>query len=91
MRFADTFFRAMRRSVGDMDTPLNAHMLDWEHYRKQVIAGVGSFSTVSPDTVKGYAIQSNAGKTTNHLDPKVRELIAIAVPERWLRIIDPEL
>ena len=62
-----------------MEAETKAHMLDWETYRQQVISGVGSFSALSPDTVKGYALQGNAGKKTNHLDPKTRELIAIAV------------
>ena len=62
-----------------MNTDTTAHMLDWEHYRKQVVSGVSSLSKLSPDTVKGYANLSNAGKTTHQLDPKVRELIAIAV------------
>ena len=62
-----------------MNSETKDHMLDWEAYRKQVVAGVGSYSKLSPETVKGYVAQSNAGKTTNQLDPLTRELIAIAV------------
>ncbi len=55
------------------------HMLDWNTYRKQVFAGVGDVSKLSPDTVKGYVTLSGAGAKTNNLDAKTRELIALAV------------
>jgi AhpD family alkylhydroperoxidase len=54
-------------------------MLDWNTYRGQVVAGVGEFAKLSPDTVKGYAALGGAGAKTGHLDPKTRELIALAV------------
>ncbi|WP_374378945.1 carboxymuconolactone decarboxylase family protein [Dongia sp.] len=54
-------------------------MLDWNTYRKQVFAGVGDVSKLSPDTVKGYVTLSGAGAKTNNLDAKTRELIALAV------------
>lgn len=54
-------------------------MNDWNTYRKQVIAGVGQLSTLSPDTVRGYATLSGAGIKTGKLDAKTRELIALAV------------
>jgi len=34
---------------------------------------------LSPDTVRGYATLSGAGAKTGHLEPKTRELIALAV------------
>jgi AhpD family alkylhydroperoxidase len=55
------------------------HMHDWNHYRKQLVAGVGSFGKLSPDTIKGYVALSGAGQKTGHLDEKTRELIAMAV------------
>lgn len=55
------------------------HMLDWNHYREQVVAGVGTLGKLTPDTVKGYAALSGAGAKTGHLDGKTRELIALAV------------
>ncbi|MBV8046315.1 MAG: carboxymuconolactone decarboxylase family protein [Paludibacterium sp.] len=54
-------------------------MLDWNEYRKQLMGRVGELSKLSPDTVSGYQTLSNAGKKTDHLDAKTRELIALAV------------
>lgn len=55
------------------------HMLDWNNYRKQLAAGVGGLSKLSPDTVRGYVALSGAGEKTGQLDAKTRELIAVAV------------
>jgi AhpD family alkylhydroperoxidase len=55
------------------------HMMDWVGYRKQVVEGVGSLAKLTPETVKGYGAMGTAGQKTNHLDVKMRELIAIAV------------
>jgi AhpD family alkylhydroperoxidase len=55
------------------------HMLDWNGYRTQLLAGVGTLGKLSPDTVRGYAALSGAGAKTGHLDAKTRELIAVAV------------
>ena len=53
------------------------HMLDWNGYRDQLLAGVGHLGKLSPDTVKGYMTLGAAGAKTGHLDPKTRELIAL--------------
>ncbi|MGZ9719303.1 MULTISPECIES: carboxymuconolactone decarboxylase family protein [Rhizobium] len=55
------------------------HMMDWNAYRNQVLAGVGDVAKLSPDTVKGYAQLSNANAKDGHFDAKMRELIALAV------------
>src|ERR1700751_1192922 len=55
------------------------HMMDWNSYRQQVVAGVGGVAKLSSETVKGYAALSGAGAKTGHLDAKTRELIALAV------------
>src|SRR6202171_5950787 len=55
------------------------HMLDWNTYRQQLVAGVGGFGKVNPDIVKGYTTLSRAGEKVGHLDEKTRELIALAV------------
>ena len=55
------------------------HMHDWNNYRQQLVAGVGSFGKLNPDTVKGYVTLSGAGQKAGHLDEKTRELIALAV------------
>jgi AhpD family alkylhydroperoxidase len=53
-------------------------MLDWNNYRRQVVAGVGEIGKLTPDTVKGYAMLNGAGSKTGHLYAKTRELIALA-------------
>jgi AhpD family alkylhydroperoxidase len=55
------------------------HMMDWNTYRQQLVAGVGGFGKLNPDIVKGYSTLSRAGEKTGHLDEKARELIALAV------------
>jgi len=54
-------------------------MLDWNGYRQQLIDTIGQMARLSPDTTRGYGTLSAAGSKTNHLDPKTRELIALAV------------
>jgi AhpD family alkylhydroperoxidase len=55
------------------------HMLDWNTYRQQLVAGVGGFGKLNPDIVKGYTTLSHAGQKVGRLDEKTRELIALAV------------
>jgi AhpD family alkylhydroperoxidase len=55
------------------------HMMDWNAYRQQVVAGVGGFGKLNPDTVRGYTTLNRAGQKAGHLDEKSRELIALAV------------
>src|SRR5260370_8667663 len=54
-------------------------LVDWNVYRQQLIDTIGQIARLSPDTVRGYSSLSAAGSKTNHLDPKTRELIALAV------------
>jgi AhpD family alkylhydroperoxidase len=54
------------------------HMMDWNNYRDQVLAGVGGIGKISPETTRGYAALSTAGDKTGYLDKKTRELIAVA-------------
>jgi AhpD family alkylhydroperoxidase len=54
-------------------------MHDWNHYRRELVAGVGDLAKLSPDTVRGYSTLSGAGAKTGHLDARTRELIALAV------------
>lgn len=53
-------------------------MMDWKQYRDQLRARVAEIGDFSADTVKGYGTLSGAGARTGHLDPKTRELIALA-------------
>ena len=54
-------------------------MLNWKEYRTQLLGRIGEIAKVAPDTIRGYQTLSSAGQKTNHLDPKQRELIALAV------------
>ena len=54
-------------------------MMDWNAYQKQVLTTVGEMAKLSPDTVRGYGMLSDAGSKTGHLEPKTRELISLAV------------
>ena len=55
------------------------HMMDWNEYRQQVVAEVSSLAKLPPDTVEGHGAMGAAGAKAGRLDPKTRELIAIAV------------
>jgi AhpD family alkylhydroperoxidase len=54
-------------------------MLNWEEYRSQLLTTIGEIGKVSPDVIRGYRTISEAGGKTAKLDPKTRELIALAV------------
>jgi AhpD family alkylhydroperoxidase len=54
-------------------------MMDWNGYLKDLLNTIGKLAELSPDTVRGYQTLSGAGKKTNHLDEKTRQLIALAV------------
>ena len=54
-------------------------MLDWNGYHAQILETLGQLARLSPDTVRGYRMLSDAGSRTAHLDAKTRELIALAV------------
>ncbi|MEN3112688.1 carboxymuconolactone decarboxylase family protein [Uliginosibacterium paludis] len=54
-------------------------MQDWNTYRETLISRVGDFAKLSPDVLRGlHAIESSATKT-GRLEPKIHELIALAV------------
>ena len=42
------------------------HMLDWNTYRQQLVAAVGGFGKLNPDTVTGYTTLSRAGQKAGH-------------------------
>jgi AhpD family alkylhydroperoxidase len=54
------------------------HLHDWNAYRRQLVAAVGDFAKLSPDTVKGYVTLGSAGQKGGRLGNKTRELIALA-------------
>ena len=55
------------------------HMMDWNGYRQQVAAGVGTMGKLSPDTVRGYIQIGQANAKSGMLDARMRELISLAV------------
>ena len=54
-------------------------MLNWTEYRKELVGRIGELGKLTPDTLAGYQTLSHAGKKTDVLDAKTRELIALAV------------
>lgn len=54
-------------------------MLDWNEYRNLIAAKNVELGRLSPGTIRGYRELTNAAAVGNHLGPKVRELIALAV------------
>jgi AhpD family alkylhydroperoxidase len=56
-----------------------AMMQDWNSYRTSVLAKVGDFAKLSPDTMKAVAALGAGPAKTGHLTPKMHELIALAV------------
>ncbi len=54
-------------------------MQDWNGYRNDVLARVGDFAKQSPDVVRALGALDVAPAKTGHLEPKIHELIALAV------------
>ncbi|WP_414464658.1 carboxymuconolactone decarboxylase family protein [Hyphomicrobium sp. DY-1] len=54
-------------------------MMDWSHYRNDLMGRIGELGKLSPDSVGGYMMASGAGAKTAHLDEKTRQLISLAV------------
>jgi len=54
-------------------------MLDWNAYHKQIGETTGELMKLSPDTVRGYRVLSEANAKTSKLGAKTRELISLAV------------
>jgi len=57
----------------------NAMMMDWNEYHKQIGGRLGELMKLSPDTLRGYRMLSDANAKEGHLDAKTRELISLAV------------
>ncbi|MBM9613815.1 carboxymuconolactone decarboxylase family protein [Desulfobulbus rhabdoformis] len=54
-------------------------MQDWNAYRDSLMEQINDYASQSPDVMRGLMTINNAGAKTGKLDPKVHELIAIAV------------
>jgi len=54
-------------------------MIDWNDYHQQVLRTIAEIGRISPDIVRGYRTLTDAGKKSDLLGAKTRELIALAV------------
>ena len=54
-------------------------MKDWNSYRASLLERVGDFARQSPDVMRGVVTLDNAAVKTGHLEPKIHELISLAV------------
>lgn len=54
-------------------------MQDWNGYRTSLLERVGDFAKQSPDVMRGMAALNNAAAKTGHLEPRIHELISLAV------------
>lgn len=54
-------------------------MQDWNDYRTSLLERVGDFAKQSPDVMRGMAALDNAAAKTGNLEPKIHELISLAV------------
>jgi AhpD family alkylhydroperoxidase len=53
-------------------------MIDWNHYRHELLGRIGDLGRLNPATVRGYR-QLGEAREGARLDAKTRELIALAV------------
>jgi AhpD family alkylhydroperoxidase len=54
-------------------------MQNWNNYRESLLENVGDYAKMSPDVIHGLATMGGAAAKTGHLEPKIHELIALAV------------
>ena len=54
-------------------------MHDWNAFRDSLMERVGDYAQQSPDVLRGLTTINNAAAKTGNLEPKVHELIALAV------------
>nr|WP_269461345.1 carboxymuconolactone decarboxylase family protein [Sphingopyxis sp. EG6] len=54
-------------------------MQDWNAYRGALLNRVGDFAKLSPDVMRGLHSIENSAAKTGKLEPKIHELIALAV------------
>ena len=54
-------------------------MKDWNGYRTDLLERVGDLARHSPDITQGLGLIDGAAAKTGHLEPKIHELIALAV------------
>jgi len=55
------------------------NMQDWNQYRHALLGRVGDFSKLSPDVLRGLGTMEGSAGKTGRLEPKMHEIIALAV------------
>ena len=53
-------------------------MINWNDDHERVRKGITEIGCLNPDIVRGYRMLGDAGKKTDLLGPRIRELIALA-------------
>ncbi|MCI4237473.1 carboxymuconolactone decarboxylase family protein [Dickeya dianthicola] len=53
--------------------------LNWNEYRGNLLATIGKFAKLQPEFMKGFQLMDKGASENKHLDPKIHELIALAV------------
>src|SRR5215475_7869147 len=66
-------------STSDKQLKEIAMMQDWNTQRTALLGRVSEYAKLSPDTVRGLGMMDGAGNKAGHLEPKMHELIALAV------------
>lgn len=56
-----------------------SNMQDWNAYRDALIGRVGDFAKLSPEVLRGLNMIEGSGNKTGKLEPKMHEIIALAV------------
>ncbi|MBN3851864.1 carboxymuconolactone decarboxylase family protein [Paraburkholderia sp. Ac-20340] len=54
-------------------------MQDWNSYRDALLERVGDYAKITPDVMRGLMTIDGAATKTGKLEPKMHELIALAV------------
>ncbi|HGM8359639.1 carboxymuconolactone decarboxylase family protein [Pseudomonas aeruginosa] len=54
-------------------------MRDWSTYRDSLLACVCDFATFNPEVIRGLVAIDTATARSAHLEPKIHDLIALAV------------
>jgi hypothetical protein len=64
------------------------HLHDWNAYRRQLVAAVGDFAKLSPDTVKGYVTLGSAGQKVGRLGNKTLMLANMCVESHVRELLE---
>jgi AhpD family alkylhydroperoxidase len=54
-------------------------LMDWNTYRGALVNKVGDYAKLSADAIEGWQTIENAAAATGKLEPRIHELISLAV------------